>query len=163
MRWYECRNKPPWASLALGQRPRVNSSVITNVAISSTGRWLAAGTHAGHIVICDRTAGYSCRTAESKSGELNDLRFSPNERFLAVANSNLELLALDNHTKSFFLRTDKRNYGTVRFDNTGTELLTINSQSEIELIDIESRATNSGYRPKNEACDDPPVVETVEI
>lgn len=120
--------------------PQTGSSAIANVAVSSSGRWLAAATRGGHIVICDRTNINSCRTVETKSGELNDLRFSPNERFLAVANSNIQLVALDSHHKSFFLRMDKGNYGIVRFDSTGTELLTINSQSQIALIDVKSRA-----------------------
>src|SRR5690348_4397799 len=119
--------------------PQAGSSAIANVAVSSSGRWLAAGTRGGHIVICDRTNVNSCRTVETKSGELNDLRFSPKERFLAVANSNIELVALDGHDKSFFLRMDKGNYGIVRFDSSGTELLTINSQSQIALIDVKSR------------------------
>ena len=117
----------------------VGSRAITNVAISSTGRWLAAGTHDGRIVICDRLTGAWRRTTETKSGELNDLQFSPDGRFLAIASSNIQLLALDRRDKSFFLRMDGRHYGTIRFDKTSTELLTINSQSEIELIDIQSR------------------------
>jgi len=74
-----------------------------------------------------------------ESEELNDLQFSPDERFLAVSNSNIRLVALDHRGNSFFLRADGRKYGTIRFDNTGTKLLTINAQSEIELIDIKSR------------------------
>jgi WD40 repeat protein len=70
--------------------------------------------------------------------ELNDLQFSPDERFVAVSNSNIQLVALD-HRNNSFLRTDRRKYGTIRFNNSGTRLLTINAQSEIELIDIKSR------------------------
>jgi WD40 repeat protein len=120
-------------------KPRRAISAITNVAVSSTGRWLASGTHDGHVVICERTTVASCTTVDTESGELNDLQFSPNERFLAIANSNIRLIALDDRQKSFFLRRDRRNYGTVRFDSASKYLLTINAQSEIELIDVESR------------------------
>ena len=77
--------------------------------------------------------------ADIESDELNDLQFSPDERFLAISNSNIRLIALDRRSNSLFLRMDGRKYGTIRFDHTGTKLLTINAQSEIELIDLKSR------------------------
>ncbi len=110
-----------------------------NVAVSSTGRWLAAGTRYGSVMVC-ASEGHTCETFNTKAGELNDLRFSPDERFLAIANDNIQLVTLDRRKGSFWLRNDKRKYGTVRFDKSGTELLTINSQSEIELIDVRSHA-----------------------
>jgi hypothetical protein len=113
---------------------------ITTIAVSSTGRWVAAGTHDGHVVVCDLNTGDPCTTVTNESGELNDLQFSPDERFLAVANSNIQLFAVDDHFRSIPVFMDGKNYGTVRFNNTGSELLTINSRSEIELADIRSRA-----------------------
>lgn len=110
------------------------------MAVSSTGRWIAAGTRDGRIVICVSEVGATCRTIDAQTGELNDLQFSPDERLLAIANDNIRLMALNESNGSFFLREDKRKYGTVRFDRTGSELLTINSQSEIELIAVRSHA-----------------------
>jgi WD40 repeat protein len=118
----------------------VKAIAITNLAVSSTGRWLAAGTHDGHIVICDLNNGDGCTTVTDASGELNDLQFSPDERVLAVANSNIQLFVLDDHFHPTPVLMDGNKYGTVRFNSTGSELLTVNSRSQIELIDIRSRA-----------------------
>jgi WD40 repeat protein len=86
------------------------------------------------------SAGDTCQTFNTKAGELNDLQFSQDDHFLAVANDNIQFVALDRSNESFLLRTDRQGYGTVRFDKSGTELLTITSQSKIELIDVKSHA-----------------------
>lgn len=119
---------------------RATSIAITNVAVSSTGRWIAVGTHNGRTVICDLTIQDSCRAVGNGSGEVNDLQFSPDDRFLAIANRNLQLLAVDDAHKPILLRTDEMNYGMVRFTKDGSRLLTINAQSQIELIDVQSHA-----------------------
>jgi WD40 repeat protein len=72
---------------------------------------------------------------------LNDLQFSPDERLLAVADENLHLLAMDPAKASVVLRRDRQNYGTVRFNKAGTELLTITGRAEIRVIDLRSRAS----------------------
>lgn len=119
--------------------PHTKDITITNVAISSTGHWVAAGTLSGPVVVCASGRG-TCKTFNTKTGELNDLQFSPDERVLAIANDNIQFVPLDRSNGSFLLRNDKRRYGTVRFERSGTGLLTINSQSEIELIDVRSDA-----------------------
>ncbi len=116
---------------------------ITYVAISHSGRWLAAGTCCGVIMICDRDKFGSCRTVSGDRGVLNDLRFSPDDRFLAIANESIQFLATDRSKHSFSLRSDRRNYGTVRFNSAGTELLTITGQSKIQVLNLRSRATVS--------------------
>lgn len=82
--------------------PQIHSRAITNVAVSSTGRWLAAGTHDGRVALCDRTIAGTCTMVDIESDELNDLQFSPDERFLAVSNSNIRLIALDHRSILFF-------------------------------------------------------------
>ncbi len=77
---------------------------IACVAVSRTGRWIAAGTHAGAITICDQSRLDSCRTVRAGDGVLNDLQFSPDERLLAIADENLRLLAVD-LPRSFFCYT----------------------------------------------------------
>jgi WD40 repeat protein len=72
-------------------------------------------------------------------GVLNDLQFSPDERFLAIANEDIQLLAIEPSEKSFLLRADRQNYGTVRFNKFGTELLT--GRSEIDVINLKTRST----------------------
>jgi WD40 repeat protein len=124
-------------------QPSKPDRAITYVAVSHSGRWLAAGTGSGVIMICDRDKFGSCRTVTGEGGVLNDLRFSPDDRFLAIANEGIQFLAIDQSEHSFALRSDRRNYGTVRFNNTGTELLTITGQSEIQVLNLPSRATVS--------------------
>jgi WD40 repeat protein len=113
---------------------------IAYVALTRSGRWVAAGTHAGAITICDQSRSGSCRTVPAAGSALNDLQFSPDERLLAVADENLRLLAVDPAEASFVLRSDRQNYGTVRFNKAGTELLTITGRAEIHVIDLKSRA-----------------------
>jgi len=119
--------------------PSLKNVAITNVAISSTGHWLAAGPRDSKVDICVIDGPANCRTVNNNGGELNDLQFSPDEHFLAIANDDIRLIGLAGDAASFFLREDHRKYGTVRFNKGGRELLTINSHSEIELFDISSR------------------------
>jgi WD40 repeat protein len=114
---------------------------IACVAVSRSGRLVAAGTHAGAITICDRSRSGSCRTVRVEDGVLNDLQFSPDERLLAVADENLRLLPMDPSEVSVVIRLDGQNYGTVRFSKAGTELLTITGRDEIQVIDLRSRAS----------------------
>jgi WD40 repeat protein len=92
-------------------------------------------------MICDQAKFASCRTVTVGHGVLNDLQFSPDGRFLAIADEGIQFVAIDRSEHSFALRSDRRNYGTVRFNGAGTELLTITGQSEIQVINLESRAT----------------------
>jgi hypothetical protein len=121
--------------LTLGP-PLKADRAITYIARSHNGRWLAAGTRSGLIAICDQAKVGSCRTVTVDRGVLNDLQFSPDGRSLAIANENIQLLALEPSEKSFLLRADGQNYGTVRFNVSGTELLTITGRSEIDVINL---------------------------
>lgn len=126
--------------LTLTRAPKPDRA-IAYVAVSRSGRWVAAGTRAGAITICDRSRSDFCRSAGAGDGVLNDLQFSPDERLLAIADANLRLLAIDPAEASFVLRGDRQNYGTVRFNKAGTELLTITGRAEIHVIDLKSRVS----------------------
>ena len=118
---------------------RARSKAITNVAISASGKWVAAGTRDGLVKVCGFNTAGQCRTVSNGGSELNDLQFSPDERILAVADDNIRLLAVSTGNECSFLRDDKLGYGTVRFDSSGSELVTINSQSHIEVINLRSK------------------------
>jgi WD40 repeat protein len=65
---------------------------------------------------------------------LNDLQFSPDERWLAIANRGLTLLPLDNLDAPLVLRNDDKNYGTVSFSPAGETILTITGSGNIEVL-----------------------------
>jgi WD40 repeat protein len=115
--------------------------VITYIVCSPSGRRLAVGTRNGLIAICDLTKPGSCGITSVDRGILNDLQFSPDERFLAIANEDIQFLALEPSENSFLLRADRQNYGTVRFNKSGTELLTVTGRSKIDVINLETRST----------------------
>jgi WD40 repeat protein len=72
---------------------------------------------------------------------LNDLQFSPDERLLAVAGKDLALYLLEPSAAPRLLRSDGRNYGTVRFSHDGQTVLTVTGDGRIELLDARSGAT----------------------
>jgi WD40 repeat protein len=72
---------------------------------------------------------------------LNDLQFSPDERLLAIAGKDLGLYSLEPSAKPRFLRSDGRNYGTVRFSRDGQTVLVVTGTGMIELLDARSGAT----------------------
>jgi WD40 repeat protein len=72
---------------------------------------------------------------------LNDLQFSPDERLLAIAGTDLGLYSLEPSAAPRFLRSDGRNYGTVRFSHDGQSVLVVTGAGTIELLDVRSGAT----------------------
>jgi WD40 repeat protein len=71
---------------------------------------------------------------------LNDLQFSPDERLLAVAGKDLVLYPLEQSAAPRRLRSDGRNYGTVRFSRDGQTVLVVTGDGLIELLDASSGA-----------------------
>lgn len=114
---------------------------VSNVAVSRTGRWLAGGTSHGEITVWDRTKGTTPRQVDFHQGPLNDLQFSPDETLLAVASRDLGLYGLGQLDTPRLLRSDQRNYGTVRFSQDGKKLLVITGTSAIESLDAYSGST----------------------
>jgi WD40 repeat protein len=72
---------------------------------------------------------------------VNDLQFSPDERVLAVAGLDLGLYSPQHSDEPRFIRSDGRNYGTVRFSNDGTAILVITGAGTIEVLDGHSGAS----------------------
>jgi hypothetical protein len=62
---------------------------IVRVAVSRSGRWTAVGAASGWIGIIDRTQPDSPQRFRGGSGELHDLRFTNDERWLIVENDAL--------------------------------------------------------------------------
>jgi WD40 repeat protein len=72
---------------------------------------------------------------------LNDLQFSPDERLLAMAGKDLGLYSLEESAAPRLLRSDDRNYGTVRFSQDGQTVLVVTGKGTIEVLDTNSGAT----------------------
>jgi WD40 repeat protein len=126
--------------LWLGAEPnREPDRRIVSVAVSFSGRWIAAGTRAGSITVLDRERPGTLRRIQADSSEPNDLQFSPDERLLAIANRGLSVLSVEIQSQPRILRSDGRNYGTARFSTDGRRLLTITGSATVEVLD-----TNSG-------------------
>jgi WD40 repeat protein len=74
-------------------------------------------------------------------GQLNDLQFSPDETLLAIASRDLGIYDLGQSAALRLLRSDGRNYGTVRFSRDGQTVLVITGTAQIETLDAHSGAT----------------------
>jgi WD40 repeat protein len=114
---------------------------ISNVALSPTGAWVAAGTAQGPVRISNGRPGTAGGFIPLRRGPLNDLQFSPDERLLAVAGKDLVLYPLKQPAAPRRLRSDGRNYGTVRFSRDGETVLVVTGAGTIELLDARSGAT----------------------
>jgi hypothetical protein len=62
---------------------------IVRVAVSGSGRWIAVGAASGWVGIIDQTQPESAQRFRGGAGELRDLRFSRDEKWLIVANDSL--------------------------------------------------------------------------
>jgi WD40 repeat protein len=114
---------------------------ISVIALSRSGKLLASGTSSGRITIWTPRGESAHRQLEFARGPLNDLAFSPDERFLAIAGTDLEIAALHKSDVRRLVRSDARNYGTVRFSRDGKNLLVVTGTGLIERIDADSGAT----------------------
>jgi WD40 repeat protein len=126
-----------WITFVHSQSPPIERRV-SNVALSATGRWLASGTPRGRITIWDQRGGAPPRQFDFPHGPLNDLRFSPDEHLLAIASKDLGIYAPERPAAPQLVRSDEKNYGTVRFSPDGQFLLVITGTGVIETIDIRS-------------------------
>jgi WD40 repeat protein len=96
---------------------------VSNVALSSSGRWLAAGTTQGKIAVWDQVHPDAAEQITFPYGSLNDLHFSPDEHVLAIASKDLGIFAPADSAAPRLLRSDHANYGTTRFSLDGQNLL----------------------------------------
>ena len=121
-------------------RHREPSRVVRSVALSADSRWLASGSVNGHVRILDlRDPLVPARVLEFP-GNLNDLRFSPDSNYLAVANRNIAIVPISGGGGVRVVRKDEANNGAVRFSPDGRSILTINGKGAVQIVD---RATAS--------------------
>jgi WD40 repeat protein len=128
-----------WIVLLSSRKPRVERR-ISNVAVSRTGNWLAAGTAQGKITVWNERSGGAPHQITFPYGSLNDLRFSPDGHVLAIASRNLGVYGPAGSAAPRLLRSDNENYGSVRFSRDGQKLLVVNGRSVMETIDSHSGA-----------------------
>jgi WD40 repeat protein len=128
-----------WAILIRSRKPRADRR-ISNVAVSRTGNWLAAGTAQGKITVWNERTGGAPYQFRLPDGSLNDLRFSPDGHVLAIASRNLGVYTPAEPAAPRLLRSDNENYGSVRFSQDGQYLLVVNGASIMETIDAHSGA-----------------------
>ncbi len=122
--------------LAKSTPKRVELPSIRVLAISDTGQWMASGTSNGQIHLCDiRNRIPVCQTFQS-IGTLNDLRFSPDDSLLAIADRNIRLIPLAHPDKPLTVQNDTENYGSVRFSSDGHFILTINGKGAIMTVEL---------------------------
>lgn len=125
-------------SLWSSHQPTGEVRKIVNVAVTKSGTLLAAGTASGRVAVWK--LGRDAQPVQIRSGKgvLNDLEFSPDERWLAIADRSLTLMPMDPANESIVLRDDGENYGTVRFSSAGDTILTITGSGAIEILNAKS-------------------------
>jgi WD40 repeat protein len=128
-----------WMLFVGSKNPPVDRRV-SNVALSASGRWLAAGTAQGKITVWDQTRPDPPQQVAFPHGSLNDLHFSPDEHLLAIASEDLGLYTPATSAAPRLLRSDHANYGSARFSLDGQDLLVITGNAVIETIDAHSGA-----------------------
>ena len=134
-------------SLRSGRKPGTEDFKIVSVAIGRSGSWLAAGTAAGRVAVWKLGGAPRPIQVRNDNGALNDLQFSPDERWLAIANRGLTLLPLDNLNAPLVLRNDGRNYGSVSFSPAGETILTITGSGLMEVL-----SANTGRSIASACC-----------
>ena len=106
---------------------------------------MAGGTSKGSIHVWDLQKATSLGKTVESTGNLNDLRFSRDGEYLAIANKNILLVPLSSEGEPRVVRADQANYGSVRFSSDGRSLLTINGQGTVMLIDVATGLVSPGY------------------
>jgi WD40 repeat protein len=123
-----------WSS----RQPTIENNKIVSLAVSKSGTWLAAGTASGRVAVWKLGSGAQPLQIHNNKGRLNDLQFSPDERWLAIADRGLTLRPLDRINDPSVLRDDDKNYGTVRFSPTNGTILTMTGSGGIEILDAKT-------------------------
>src|SRR5438309_874557 len=128
-----------WIAFIGSKNPPIDRRV-SNVALSASGRWLAAATAQGRITVWDQTRPDASQEVAFPYGSLNDLQFSPDEQVLAIASEDLGIYTPAVTAVPRLLRSDHANYGSARFSVDGQELLVVTGNGVIETIDPHSGA-----------------------
>ncbi|MBL8236714.1 MAG: hypothetical protein JNM66_04800 [Bryobacterales bacterium] len=130
-----------WFAGVRTPRP-ISASVIRVVALSSSGRWIAAGTSQGAVYACGLAELNNCRAFEVE-GRLNDLRFSESDE-MVIADRNLRV-ANPAVGQARRVRGDGANYGAVRISPGRRSILTIDGKGAIETIDLDTGRSSPAY------------------
>jgi WD40 repeat protein len=110
---------------------------VIRVDYSANGPYIAAADSAGRVWVMDESN--TRQMGEfSVEGPVNDLRFSPDGRTLAIATRDLLLWDHQSAAPARKLTRDGLNYGTARFLASGSALLTVTGGGAIERIQISS-------------------------
>lgn len=118
-----------WTSPA----PRL-SARVTHIALDARGRMLAVATGRGGIVIHDLAGRRMVRELPAEPGRLNDISFSPDGAWLAIADRNLRLVPMSGAAAAV-LRDDGANYGCARFSPDGRMLVTVSGRGAVITFD----------------------------
>jgi WD40 repeat protein len=128
-----------WIVFIGSKNPPVDR-MVSNLTLSASGRWLAAGTARGKITVWDQTHPDAPQQIAFPHGSLNDLYFSPDEHVLAIASEDLGIYTPEASDAPRLLRSDHANYGSARFSLDGHDLLVLTGTGVIETIDAHSGA-----------------------
>ncbi len=112
---------------------------IVRIAISTDGQWLAAGSSGGVVTIVKVALATSVKHIPAGSGAINDLQFSPDGKWLAVANRNLVLWPVTGDGQNIVLREDSSNYGSASFSPDGRSIVTVTGAGRMQVVDVRSR------------------------
>lgn len=124
----------------IGSKNPVVDRRVSNVALSASSRWLAAGTAQGKITVRDGTRHDASQQVAFPHASLNDLLFSPGEHVLAIASEDLGIYTPATAAAPRLPRSDHASYGSVRFSLDGQDLLVITGNGVIGIIDAHSGA-----------------------
>ncbi len=128
----------PSASPPPGQR-----KAIIRIAVSPSGAWIAAANAAGQIMIWPGKGSAQPLRFRNRAGTVNDLCFSNDDRWLAIAGRCLTLQSISGRPETRILKDDHRNYGSVKFSSDGSRILTIDGSGAIEILSAATGATTA--------------------
>lgn len=126
-------------------RHREPPRAVRSVALSADSRWLASGSANGTVQVFDLRDRAVPARALPFPGNLNDLRFSPDSKYLTVANRRVTIIPISGGGAVRVVRSDEANYGSVRFSPDGRSILTINGKGAVLLIDLDSASVRTVY------------------
>jgi len=113
---------------------------VIRVGRSPAGRYIAAADAAGRVWIIDESTTLQVREAQIEA-PVNDLRFSPDERTLAIASRDLLIWDHQSPSPPRNLTKSGLNFGTALFLASGGALLTVTGGGTIQRLEISSGRT----------------------